>query len=146
MAGKSALPLIIGVGAAALLLGGKKKKSAAPKKNGAAELERLDYLETTTDPGGDERMVFDEECSAIINKLNMDGHNTWVTNRYFQLLGEGMTDLNQVTVQLLMDQSEHCPWGEPAKWTPLMKGLYDQLSAAVKGWHEQTGGGGLPQG
>ena len=144
------MPLLLGVGAAALLLGGKKKKSSTKAsgngKPSEKDLEKLKYLEVTTDPGGDERLKFDEECSSIINKMNMANHNSWLTNRYFQLVGEGATDLEAITLQLLKDQSEHCPWGEPDKWTPLMKGLYDQLLGGVQAWHAQTGGQTLPQG
>lgn len=149
MAGKSAMPLIIAGGAAALLLYGKKKKSAASvtTKNGnGAKLKKIDWLEVTTEEGGDERLVIDQECMNIANKLNASAHNTWITNRYFQLIAEGNEDLELVTLQLLKDQSEHCPWSEPGQWTPLMKSLYEQLLTAVKGWHEVTGGRPLPQG
>ncbi len=145
MAGKSAMPLLLGVGAAALLLGGTKKKktSAAKSGNGGEEPEDLppvNWLEVTTDAGGDERLALDAECAQIANKINMPDHNEWLTNRYYQLYSEGMTDLGQLTVQLLKDQSEHCPWGDPTAWTGLMKSLYEQLLVGVKGWHEQTGG------
>ena len=144
------MPLLLGVGAAALLLGGKKKKKSTAATNGNGktpkDLEELKYLEIATGPGGDERLTFDEECSEIINKMDMEAHNNWITNRYFQLIGEGMTDLNAVTLQLLKDQSTHCPWDEPDKWTPLMSGLYEQLLGGVQGWHAQTGGQQLPSG
>lgn len=144
MAGKSAIPLIAVAGAAAaLLLSGKKK--AAPKGNGKRELKPINWLEVTTEVGGDDRLKLDAECGAIANKINMAEHNLWLTNRYFQLLAEGMTDLDQVTLQLLIDQSDHCPWGDPEKWTPLMRSLYEQLNAGVRGWYEETGGQTFPQ-
>lgn len=129
MAGKSSIPLLLGVGAAALLLGGKKKK----KKSGVAG-EKL-YPKYMADDGDGERLLFDEECSAIINKANYDSHNAWITNRYSQLFKDGMTDPDQLTIQLLKDQSEHCPWNDRSEWTPLMEELYAQLFSAVTGWN-----------
>ncbi len=142
MAGKSALPLLAVAGGAALLLSGKKKKKSA--KNGKRELEPVDWVEVAGEAGGDAQLSLDAECASIANKLNMEEHNSWLTNRYFQLVSEGMTDLGQVTVQLLKDQSEHCPWGEPAQWTPLMTSLHGQLLNAVQGWHERTEGATAP--
>lgn len=146
MAGKSALPLIIGVGAAALLLGKKKRTSKTGNGKSDPDQVRVQYPDMTSDPTGDSRIVLDQECSQIINKLSYPEHNNWITNRYYQLLSDGLTDLDEMTVQLLKEQSNHCPWDDPSKWTPLMGGLFEQLNAAVKGWHEQTGGQGLPQG
>ena len=143
MAGKSAMPLLLGLGAAALALGGRKKKTTS---GGGSELDPVKWVEVESGPGGDSRISLNEECTEIANKLDMAAHNNWLTNRYYQLTSEGQEDLTALTTQLLMDQSTHCPWGEPAKWTPIMKSLHAQLLTAVKGWHKQTGGQGLPTG
>ena len=142
MAGKSAMPLLLGIGAAALLLGGKKKTTAA----GGTALSPINYINVTSEAGGDERISLNEECTEIANKLDMAAHDNWLTNRYFQLVSEGQTDMNALATQLLMDQSSHCPWDDSAKWTPVMKSLHSQLHTAVKGWHEKTGGQSLPTG
>lgn len=139
MAGKSAIPLILVAGGAALLLSGKKKRSS----DGRKELKKPTYIDISSDPVGDDRIKFDEECGSIINKLNFDDHNNWLTNRYYQLLDEGVVDVEHIAVQLLKDQSNHCPWDDVSSWTPFMKSVYNQLLDAVRGWHEHTDGKSL---
>lgn len=151
MSGKAAIPLILGAGAVALLLTGKKKSQPlkgtekvepgeTPSSKERELLEKFKYIEMISDPDGDERLILDEECSSIINKLNFETHNNWLTNRYFQLMSEGVVGPDQISIQLLKDQSSHCPWDDKSSWTPLMQGLYDQLNAAVVEWNRQTGG------
>lgn len=125
MASKSTLPLVLAAGAGALLLmGGKKKKTswvAAP----------------THVPG---MLIMDSECSEILNKLNEGDADMWLTNRYNELVDGGMSDLDQITLQILKDQSNHCPWDTPSKWTPFMKALRDQFAEAINEFHHTKGG------
>jgi hypothetical protein len=129
MATKTTVPLLLAVGAAALLLTGKKK----PKKP------------ATITPNGEgvfDRLVINSECSEILNELtlNKGDWDMWHTNRYYELVDGGMSDVDDITLQLLKEQSSHCPWDSVDKWTPLMKGLYDMLHVSVNGWHHTKGG------
>lgn len=151
MSGKAIIPLALAGGAVALFFATKKssaEEAAAKKKKKKKEekwgdvpdLDPIDWQQLAPGDGADAKMVFDAECNQITNKLNMREHNSWLTNRYFQLLSEGAESLEEVTIQLLRDQSEHCPWDDPDQWTSLMKALYAQLFEAVKAWHDQTKG------
>ena len=81
----------------------------------------------------------------IAQKANATAWNTMVTNRFHQLLKEGWDDMSQITIQILHDNSHHCPWkGDPANWTPMMKEMYDQLHEAVKEYYRIFTGGPAP--
>jgi len=148
MAGKSALPLIIGVGAAALLLGGKKKKTTngngkkpADPDPGKPFLDVADW-EASSGGGAASKREFDAECKGIANKVDLTpggAYDSWITGRYFQLLAEG-NSLEQITMQLMVDQGEHCPWGDPSKYTPLMRKAFDDTLDGVTQFHAATGG------
>jgi len=133
MAGKSAGPLLIGLGAAALLLSGKKKKSSKKLPEVDTHYDVADYLDPES---GGMKIVLDQECMEIAHKINPTAHNSYITSRFDQMIAEGATDTDQISLQLLSEQSTHCPWGEPDKWTPMMKGLYDQLSKAVAAYYQ----------
>lgn len=133
---KSAAPLLIGLGAAALLLGGKKKKKKSTVLPDIdTHYDVADYLDSDEGRSSDShKLILDEECSAIAHKIDeafQTAHNSYITSRFDQMVAEGETNPDTISLQLLSEQSEHCPWGEPDQWTPLMKGLYDQLRAAV---------------
>lgn len=140
---KSAAPLLIGLGAAALLLGGKKKKKSAPKRvdiegfsgDPLTDAQRANLM----DPSATNfHIVLDQECMEITKKINPTAHNSWMTSRFQQMLSEGWEDPKQITIQLLVEQSEHCPWkDDPSSWTPMMAGLYNQLVAAVTEYYNQ---------
>jgi hypothetical protein len=135
MAGKSAVPLALGIGAAALLLSGKRKKaseSSSPVDVSTAYSE-IDWMDPDAQGA---KLVLDEECMNIAHKINPEKHNTYITNRFNQMVSEGWDEPQKITLQLLSEQSEHCPWGEPGNWTPMMKGLFDQLNAAVASYYE----------
>lgn len=146
MAGKSAAPLVIGLGAAALLLSGKKKKKTSSPTNPNVD---IGYTEDGfMDPNAQgTKLVLDDECMSIAHKINPENHNNYITNRFNQMISEGLSDPSNITLQLLAEQSEHCPWKEPEKWTPMMKGLFSQLNAAVTAYYEEfTGAPSLPNG
>lgn len=139
MAGKSAAPLLLGLGAAALVLGGKKKKKSGTKLDVDTHYDVADYLDPDAPDAGSYKLVLDEECSQIAHKIDeafQTAHNSYITSRFDQMVAEGETNADTISLQLLSEQSEHCPWGEPEKWTPLMKGLYDQLRAAVASYYQ----------
>ncbi len=143
MSGKSAAPLVIGLGAAALLLSGKKKKKAASAEvNGVSTAySEIDWMDPDAQGA---KLILDEECMSIAHKINPEKHNTYITNRFNQMVSEGWDDSEKITLQLLSEQSEHCPWSEPEKWTPMMKGLFDQLKTAVSGYYDIVKGGASP--
>jgi len=147
MAGKSAAPLILGLGAAALVLSGKKKKKSSSSSSAQDEKGEIivdtvgEKMEGAFDPAAENAyLVLDQECMEIAHKINPSAHNTYITNRFHQLLSEGWDDMSQITIRLLQDQSKHCPWSDTSKWTPMMNGLYEQLLAAVTGYHEALTG------
>lgn len=148
MAGNSALPLILLAGGAAMLIAAgrkdKDKKGAEPSPEPAPAEDPTTIagaLDPNLLPGGTSAtLVFDEECTGFAEKINLAEHNSYITARYHQLYAEGMEDLEELTLQLLREQAEHCPWDEPEKWTPLMQGIYDQLLTGVKGYHAQATG------
>lgn len=118
---KSVVPLLLGVGAVAVVvMGGKKKKKS--------------------DSG---KMTIDQECSRILASGDVNVHNEWITNRYEQMLAAGETNLEVISLNLLKEQSMHCPWDDNAKWTQLMEELYQQVYEAVNTYHVLNK---LPQG
>lgn len=132
---KSAAPLVIGLGAAALFFGGKKKKKSSSSSSSdiSTAYSEIDWMDPNAQGA---RLVLDAECMNISEKINPEKHNTYITNRFNQMVAEGADDPSAITIQLLSEQSEHCPWNEPGNWTPMMKGLYDQLNAAVAGYYD----------
>jgi hypothetical protein len=129
MAGKSSAPLLLGLGAAALLLGGKKKKKDAKKTDVSTAYDRIDFMSSTS---GEGTMLLDQECMEIANMLDPTQHNTYITNRFNQMVAEGWDDPGAIALQLMSEQSNHCPWSEPKEaWTPMMKELYSQLVTGV---------------
>jgi len=137
---KSAAPLILGLGAAALLFGGSKKKKSGKKLDVDTHYDVADYLDPEAPNADGYKLILDEECSAIAHKIDeafQTAHNSYITSRFDQMVAEGETNPDTISLQLLSEQSEHCPWGEsPDQWTPLMKGLYDQLRAAVATYYQ----------
>lgn len=122
---KSAVPLILAAGAGALLfMMGKKKK---PKSS----------IATESDLG---MLVMNSECTEIINKLNHGDADAWMTRRYNELVDLGISKVETITLQMLKDQSRHCPWDTPSKWTPFMGELYAQYLDAINVWHQTKGG------
>lgn len=136
MAGKSAVPLALGIGAAALFLGGKKKKKASSSSKPSDISTAYSEIDWMDPKSKNARLILDAECMEVSQKFNPEMHNTYITNRFNQMVAEGWSDSEKITLQLLSEQSEHCPWAEPEKWTPMMKGLFDQLNAAVAGYYE----------
>jgi hypothetical protein len=153
MAKSSAMPLLLVAGGAALLMSGKKKSRT--KGNGASNKADEDrrwievgFPDEYSEVGSIEKLMLDQECTALAKKLDPGKHNAWVTSRYMQLVAEGVaTSPDDITLTLLREQSDHCPWDDRASWTPLMKSLYDQLLAAVEVYHAavQRGNGSLGQ-
>jgi len=135
---KTAMPLLLVAGGAALVMAaGKKKKLKKPSE----EPDRK-YIEvivpTEYGEGTAEKLILDEECNAIAEKIDFHKHNTYITSRYHQLLKEGvLTTPEEISLQLLREQSTHCNWdADRSQWTDLMRALYDQLFTAVKVYHQ----------
>ena len=146
MANKSAMPLLLLAGGAALMMsGGKKKSRTKGNGNGASNADEdqrwveVNFPSEYSEAGSSTKLVLDQECAALAEKLDMSKHNAWVTSRYNQLVAEGATSPEDLTLKMLGEQSDHCPWDNMAAWTPLMRGLYDQLLAAVKVYHQASG-------
>ena len=141
MAGKSTLPFLAaaGIAAVALTRGKKKKKKAAeekeekeirfPKWIETAEGEAIGGLETS--PEGQATLVFDEACQAFADRLNADAHETYLTGSFHTLYKSGVRSGEQIVQTMLRDQASQCPWDNPEAYTPLMKGVHDQLLAAI---------------
>ena len=53
--------------------------------------------------------------------MYMEDHNNWITNRYFQLLADGQTDLSLRTRQVLKEQGAQCPVDNDDEGTPGMR-------------------------
>ena len=157
MAGKNIIPLLAVAGFAALALGKKKKKKKAAENGVPGEVENGEEEEEITFPKwtevggghipggmeegaeGSNKMVFDDECRAFAEKINMDAHNTYITSMFHQGIKQGATDAGQIVMAMLADQAPHCPWGDPAQYTELMKGVHDQLLAAVREYGRLSG-------
>lgn len=134
---KSAAPLILSIGAAALFLGGKKKKKTSSSKEDISVDMVGEYFNGKFDPKSENAfLIMDHECREIAQKINPDAHNTYITNRFEQLVSEGWKDTAEISLQILKDQSHHCPWDNKNAWTPLMKGLYTQFHQAVREYYK----------
>lgn len=145
---KSAAPLVLALGAGALIFGTKKKKKSSESSsrpsidvNTAGE-----HYEGSFDPNTSNAfLVLDQECMEIAKKINPSAHNTYITNRFHQLVSEGWADVDKIALRILKDQSEHCPWEDPNKWTPMMKGLFQQLRDASAVYYESLTGAPAPE-
>lgn len=135
MANKTGMGLALAGGAALLLLssGSKKRSKKSSNGNGKKEDKDIELGSRWMELGGgsDEKIKFDDECREIINKLSFEKHNQWITNRYFDFRKEGMEDADAITLRLLKEQSEQCPWDDQSQWTSLMSELYAQLRDGV---------------
>ena len=142
MAGKSTLPLLAFAGIAAVVLtkGKKKKKKKEVEEEMEEELEFPKWIETAegeaigdleVSPEGQAKMVFDEACQAFADRLNVDAHNTYLTGSFHTLYKSGVRNAEQIVQAMLRDQAPQCPWDNPEAYTPLMKGVHDQLLAAI---------------
>ena len=129
---KSALPLLLGVGVVAVVMSGKKKRkaSAEPDESGIG-----DPVRTPADEAARSGMEMNDECSKILASVGTDEHDRWLTNRYEQMVAGGEGDLAVISLNLLKEQSEHCPWDNPDAWTRLMGELYSQVFEGVKEYH-----------
>lgn len=144
MAGKSTFPLLAAAGVAAVVLSKSKKKKAAKKK----EEEFPQWMEKPeggnigdleTSPEGKAKMVFDSECQAFDDKLRADAHNAYITGTFHTLTKSGVRNAERIVMAMLEDQAPHCPWGDPASYTPLMQGVHDQLLGAVHEYAKNQG-------
>lgn len=143
MAGKSALPLLAMFGIAAVAFGKKKKK----KTESSQDSQFPKWAEKTTggigdlefSPDGQAKMVFDQSCQAFADKLNADAHNTYITGAFHTLVKSGVKSAQEITVAMLRDQAPQCPWDDASKYTDLMRGVHDQLLAAVQEYGAQQG-------
>lgn len=113
MSAKSGPIILLAAGAAALMMMGGKKK---PKKKPI------------------DKLILDAECSKILNRLEFNAADLWITTRAQELISGGLTNATELTVRLLEEQAPHCPWNDESKWTPFMEAIYDQLHEAVKEW------------
>ncbi len=138
MDGKSTLPLLAAAGLAAVVLTKSKKKKK--KKEAEEEIEFPKWIETAegdvmegleTSPEGQEKLVFDEECKAFHDRLNADAHEAYLTGSFHALYKSGVRSAEQIVQAMLRDQASQCPWDNPEAYTPLMKGVHDQLLAAI---------------
>lgn len=154
MAKNTGMGLLLAGGAALVLMsGGKKKKkkssSAEPKPNGKDNGDNGEKQSILPKPyldysgGSAEKLVFDNECKEILEKIDMTpggAHDQWLTGRYMQLVESGMTSPEEITLQLLREQSEHCPWDDQTQWTELMENTYATLlDAGVRPYMKATG-------
>ncbi len=141
MAGKSTLPFLAAAGIAAVALTrGKKKKKKKKEVDEEEEMEFPQWIETAegeaiggleVSPEGQAKMVFDEACQAFADRLNADAHNTYLTGSFHTLYKSGVKSAEQIVQAMLRDQAKQCPWDNPEAYTPLMKGVHDQLLAAI---------------
>lgn len=145
MAKNSGMGLMVAGGAALLLLSGgkkkKKKKSDGVGKPGAGngydtgEIDDDSVKSPAKRPFMDvgakaEKMVFDQECKAVIENVDLSPgspHDQWLTTRYYELREGGMNDPEEITLQLLKEQTEHCPWDDESRWTDFMRNTYETL-------------------
>jgi len=115
------------------------------------ELEELELNKEST------LMRFNSDCTAWDNadSLDINLHNRWITTKYHQLYKNGVKDMGAITLEILKAQDEawrpigsiftgtSCPWDEKWKWTPFMTQVYEQLLAAVSGYHDSLLTSGL---
>jgi hypothetical protein len=142
MAKNSGMGLLVAGGAALLLLsGGKKKKKktngavtpgpgideTGDETDGSVRPTKRPFMDTGAKA---EKMVFDKECKAVIENVDLSPgspHDQWLTTRYYELREAGMDDPAEITLQLLMEQTEHCPWDDESRWTDFMRSTYNTL-------------------
>lgn len=137
MAKQSALPLLLIAGGAAVMMGKKKKRkksSSTTEKPSPPDWSKVyDPRVKMPEAGGESaKMVFNTECTEFADKLNYDKHNEYITGMFHDMVEEGITDSGAITLTMLKEQAPNCPWDDQSKWTELMKGLYEQLLAAVQ--------------
>ena len=102
-------------------------------------------------------MRLNSDCTAWDNadSLDINLHNRWITTKYHQLYKNGVKDMGAITLEILKAQDEawrpmasiftgtRCPWDERMSWTPFMTQIYEQLLAAVSGYHDSLLTSGL---
>lgn len=118
--------VLLAVGAGALMMMSKKKTGFRSSYSSSS----VDWLENSL-------LILDKECESIAKKVDPVAHDTFITNRFHQLMRDGVTDTHAITIQILKDNSVHCPWDDQSRWTELMRGLYEQLFAGVEGYKAQ---------
>ena len=139
MAKNSAMPLLLLAGGAAVMMSKKKKKkskSSAAKTPDAPEVPDWSAIDDPRvkmpEAGGEsEKLVFNAECTEFAGKLNFDKHNEYITGVFHDMVENGVTDADAITLAMLKDQAPNCPWNNEPKWSDLMRGLYEQLNSAV---------------
>lgn len=125
---RNILPIALLAGGAALLLSDKnKKRDSGPVISGGSP----DYGLESNLPEGDHRILLNESCKGFAHRTDVVKHNNYITNRYLQMVSEGATDLRDMAIQMLSEQSPHCPWDDESQWTPLMKLLVEQLHSGI---------------
>lgn len=119
-----ALPLLA-LGAGALLLMSRKKKTTpVPPTKDEEELPVSNKLQ------------FDKECEALLQRLDVKGYDARMTNKYLQLRNEGVEDLDEITLEILKMDAPHCPWEDPTSYTKQMNLTYNAQLAAIKNYAE----------
>ena len=138
--GSQSLVLLAG-GAALLAMSSKQKKRKKKSKSKDEDEVEMDD-EIWVEPGvvEEEKIKINAECNEFAKQIDFGKHNHWITNRYHDYAREGIDDPAMIAQGLLAEQSEHCPWTEPDKWTPFMKAIHEQLASAVEEYIESTGG------
>ena len=131
---RNILPIALLAGGAALLLGDKKKKgTSGPTISSGIPGSGLD----SNLPPGDHRILLNETCDGFAHRTDPVQHNNYITNRYLQMVSEGATDPREMAIQMLSEQSPHCPWGDESQWTPFMREIVNQLHNGVKEFHSR---------
>lgn len=111
--------------------------------------------------GGAETLSFDETCTKVLDTkgnpidpksiykvvngeyiaLNPLKFNNFITGKFYDGRTQGIEGAEAMAEYIILAQPglAHCPWGEPDKWTELMKMTYADLRQGVDEFAQQQG-------
>jgi hypothetical protein len=111
--------------------------------------------------GGAETLTFDETCTQVLGTngdpidpkeiykvvdgqyvaLNPLKFNNFITGKFYEGRQQGIEGAEAMAEFVITSQPglAHCPWGEPEKWTPLMKMTYEDLTHGIDDFAQQQG-------
>jgi len=111
--------------------------------------------------GGAEVLTFDETCTKVLATngepidpksiykvvdgqyiaLNPLKFNNFITGKFYDGRRQGIEGAPAMAEFVIGSQPglAHCPWGEPEKWTDLMKMTYDDLTHGIDEFAKQQG-------
>ena len=114
--------------------GGKKRRRLVPQPE-EEELFGPEGLPLS------DRMILNEDCSAMAVRVIKWQYDIRITNRYWQLREQGVDDPMVLTVEILRMDSPHCTWPPTAYASEWAHTIWGGTYYAVKNYYdlEQSG-------